>query len=276
MGIRAILAAFGCVLLLSPQAWAERPSQSDDQYGLVGVIGDILMAPCYLLFELCGGGSATCAPPQRCYVVCVPAKETGKKKKLRTGDQYPPTIPRAPSAAVPPRQSQQPPQPPAAVPLTKVPAPPRPAEVPAIEKPYAQPKVPPFPSSSAVPAPQIVPPEEVQPITPKSMPDSRLETPARVPVPRTPSPAVTEIPKVEKPAMQETPRIEKPAMPVPQGQSTQPVPTTRDQVPKPEADKVVATPKAPEPKAETKRRSGKQRPSCGGYYPPVGCYPRPW
>lgn len=275
MGKRSTLAALGCLLIFSSHTWAGGTVPSDDQYGLAGAVTDILLAPCYLLFELAGGARQPCGQPQRCYVVCVPAKEVcQKREKLRTGGQVPRAYPYDSRTSIPCQPSQPPLQPSAAVPSTQmIPSGPRPAEVPTSITPQAQPKLQPTtPRPSEVPPPQLFPPENVQPITPKSSTQRQPEAPTPAPI----------APKPAPPVATELPRIEQPALPVPPSQPGPPLTATREQAPKPAPEKAAVPPKAPEPqtrtiaKPETKRRSGKETPSCGGYYPPAGCYPQPW
>jgi|GEM_PF-4484295 len=276
MRTRATLAAVGCFLLLISQAWAGGAPPPDQNYGLAGAVTDILLAPCYLLFELAGGGAPACGPPRQCYVVCVPSKDVCRQpRKVGSGGPGQPPLPTASRTTIPGRASEPPQKLQAVVPGPQMtPAQPAPGKVQVQVQvtPLPQPKPQPAPNRGEVAVPQGTPPAEVQPLKPLPRPQPQVETPNRAPAaPTPPPPAATEIPKVQQPAAPVAPTPPTPA-----------VPAVREQPPQTAPDKLAEPPTPAEPKTSTapkpqpKRGSGKETPACWGYYPPPGCYPTPW
>lgn len=215
------------------------------EYGLFGVLSEILMTPTYVASELFGTSGSECTPPVAC--PCSPrTSQPAGKIAYATAQTYYCPMRRCfvVCAPVSPKKVAKQPRP------TLVPTP--------IQQPSPR-EEPPAPSGR-----ETIPKQE-------PLKTQHAAQPAETPVPLTkPSP-----PQTAEPTPVPGPSGSAPSM------ETQVAPATVEKAPLERSDIMQSPSPAPlpeskpAPSAKPSKRKSKSQAPCGMYYPPSGCYPMP-
>jgi len=266
---RVVFLGLACVLATCQYGWAYQPESPQPSDGLIGVLAEIIMAPCGLLAACLGMDGSVREYPYPCGNTYGSERKVPRKvakgdsstriKKIREEAE-------TPSDRTPPVRWHRPPS---DRPETQASAPPLliPREI--IPRTEPQPE-----TKLTVPGPQPVapaPPVVDVPVPRQSspVPGDRLPPQRTVKPPETPLPPARVIQPKPPAVMEEKP----PAAPPKVVRDTPKSETPKKETLKPELEKIAppastAPPKTEEPKQTEKKR---QKSPCGPVY--QGCYP---
>jgi hypothetical protein len=263
---RVLIVSLICVLSFFQYSWGYQAESKEYSEDLVGVLTDIVTAPCSLL-AMCLGidGTTPCTCPQKHRLTCVPVKKPCRPPRTST------TIRKVPRGTKPPKASVPSPGvskvPPAEPPQTR-PSPPVTTrkEIPPTQTPAS----PATTRKEAPPQREVFPgPPTGRPRLPDILPGPSEPMPEAVAPKRPISPEERRTTVPQEPSLGKTPgRVPVPPMP-----GISKTPGTSPVAPAPEISRTPTAPKTERPEKQPKPGKSRQWEPCGPVYSPAPCMP---